>query len=109
MARSWSSVSWYGKRAANSSYCPAGGSTGGRDFSARAAAILIAAQAVELRALVRAVARQQLDIFHGQEQFAAVILQFQAVMRRAQRIDRLEAQVTAHAMFNVGNQIARRQ
>ena len=30
-------------------------------------------------------------------------------MRRAQRVDRLQAQVTAHAMFDMGDQIARRQ
>ena len=68
-----------------------------------------AAQPVELRALVRAVAGQKFDILHRQEQLAAVILQLQAVMRRAQRLDGLEAQIAAHAMLDMGDQIARRQ
>ena len=68
-----------------------------------------AAQAVELGALVRAIAGQQFDILHRQEQLAAVILQFQAIMRRAQRLDGLQAQIARHAMFDMGDQIARRQ
>ena len=61
-----------------------------------------AAQPVELRAaLVRAVARQQFDILDRQEQLAAVILQFQAVMRRAQRVDGLAGPDSArrHARY----------
>ena len=51
--------------------------------------------------LVRAVAGQELDILHRQEQLAAVILQLQAVMRRAQRVDGLEAEIAArrHARY----------
>ena len=87
-----------------------------RDFAhaflhARLAALPArAAQAVQLGGrIVRAVTRQQLDILHRQEQLAAVILQFQAVMRRIHHVDRLQARETADAMFDMGDEIAGRE
>ena len=68
------------------------------------------AQAIELRrAFVGAVARQEFDILDGQEQLAAVILDLEAVMRRAERIDRVQAHIAADAMLDMRDEIARRE
>ena len=45
----------------------------------------------------------------GQEQLAAVILQFEAVMRRAQRVDGLRPEIAPDAVLDMGDEIARRQ
>ena len=60
-------------------------------------------------AFVGAIAGQKFDILHRQEQLAAVILDLQAVMRRPQCLDRLQAQIAADAMLDMGDQVAGRQ
>ena len=69
-----------------------------------------AAKPVKLgRAFIGAIARQKFDILHRQEQLAAVILQRQAIMRGTRNIERLEPQITADAVFDMGDEIAGRE
>ena len=66
-----------------------------------------AAELVECARLFRAVARQQLDILDRQEQLvAAGILDFEAIVRRARRLDRLQAHESADAVLDVDDEIA---
>ena len=59
---------------------------------------------------VRAVARQQLDVLDRQEQpVVAGIVDFQAVMRRAGRLDRLQPDEAADAVIGMDDDVARRQ
>src|SRR5271157_2491887 len=60
--------------------------------------------------LVRAVARQKLDILHRHEELVAgVIMQFQTVMRRARRLDLLEADKAPDTVIDMDDEIARRK
>ena len=60
--------------------------------------------------LVRAVARQEFDVFNRHEQLVAgEIMQLQTVMRRARRLDLLEADETPDAVIDMDDEIARRQ
>ena len=70
-----------------------------------------AAEPVELDArLLRAVARQQLDVLDRQEQLvAAGIVDFQAVVRRAGGLDRLQADEAADAVVDVHDEVAGRE
>ena len=52
--------------------------------------------------IVGAVARQQLDVLHRQKQLAAVILQFEAIMRRVQHVDGLQARETCRCRARYG-------
>ena len=62
-----------------------------------------AAEPVELRrAFVRAVARQKFDVLDRQEQLAAVILQLQAIMRRAGDVDGLQARDSGRCRARYG-------
>ena len=67
-----------------------------------------AAQAIELRAgLFRAVTRQHLDVLDRHEQaVVAGIKHFQAIMRRARDIERLEPLVAADAVLSMDDKIA---
>ena len=67
-----------------------------------------AAEPVEIdRGLLRAVARQQLDVLHRQEQLVvAGVVDFQAVVRRAGGLDGLEADESADAVIDVDDEIA---
>ena len=59
---------------------------------------------------VRAVARQQLDVLDRQEQPAvAGIVDLEAVMRRARRLDGLQADEAADAVVDVDDDVAGRQ
>ena len=61
---------------------------------------------IDLRFL-RAVARQQFDILHRQEQLvAAGIVDFEAIMRRAGRLDGLQADETPDAVIDMHDKIA---
>ncbi len=67
-----------------------------------------AAQTVELgRAFVGAVARQKFDVLHRQEQFSAVILQFETIMRRFRHIDRAQADIAPDTVLDMGDEIVR--
>ncbi len=70
-----------------------------------------AAQPIELDAdLLRAVARQQVDVLHRQKQLGVVgVTDFEAIVRRAGRFDRLQAGEAPDAVIDVHDQIARRQ
>ena len=70
-----------------------------------------AAEPVELDiGLLRAVARQQLDILDRQEQLGlAGIMQFETVMRRAGDVQRLQADEAADAVLDMDDEIARRR
>ena len=60
--------------------------------------------------VLRAVARQKLEVFDRQEQpVAAGVVDFQAIMRRARRLDRLQADEAPDAVIDMHDQIARRQ
>ena len=125
----WSSVSPYGKRATNSSKAPSGGvhhrrlaqlpqrrdldEVGGDLADALLEARLArlpgdATEAIELHlALGRAVARQQLDVLHRQEELGAFgVGDLQAVVRGAQRGDGGEAVEAADAVIGVHDEIA---
>ena len=68
-----------------------------------------AAELVEF-ARLRAVARQQLEVLDRQEQpVAAGIVDFEAVMRRAGRLDGLQADEAPDAVVDMDDEIARRQ
>ena len=68
-----------------------------------------AAELVEL-ARLRAVARQQLEVLDRQEQpVAAGVVDFEAIVRRARRLDGLQADEAADAVVDVDDEIARRQ
>ena len=61
-------------------------------------------------AVLRAVAREQFQVLDGQEQpVAAGVVNLQAIVRRARRLDRLQADETADAVVDVHDEIARRQ
>ena len=67
------------------------------------------AELVEL-ARLRAVARQKLQVLDRQEQpVAAGVVDLEAVVRRAGRLDRLQADEAADAVVDVDDEIARRQ
>ena len=70
-----------------------------------------AAEPVELDLrLLRAVARQEFDILHRQkEPVAAGIMQFEAIVRRARRLDGLQPLEAADAVVDMDDEIARRQ
>ncbi len=67
-----------------------------------------AAEPVELDAgLLRAVARQQLDVLDRQEQLvAAGIMDFQAIVRRAGGLDGAQADEAADAVIDMDDEIA---
>ena len=55
-----------------------------------------------------AVARQKFEIFDGQEELGALrVMQFEAIMRRAAGLDRLEADEAADAVIDVDDDVAR--
>ena len=67
------------------------------------------AEPVEL-ALLRAIARQQLEILNRQEQpVAAGVVNFEAIMRRAGRFDRLQPDEATDAVVDMDDEIARAQ
>ena len=70
-----------------------------------------AAEPVELDlGLLRPVAGQELDVLHRQEEaVAAGIMEFEAVMRRARRLDGLQALEAADAVIDMHHEIARRE
>ena len=70
-----------------------------------------AAEPVQLDVgVLRAVARQQLDVLDRQEQLGVFgVVDLQAVVRRAGRLDVLQADETADAVVDVHDQVARRQ
>ena len=81
-------------------------------FHARLARLpTAAAQPVEIdMAFLRAVTRQQIDVLHRQEQLGAFgVVDFQAIVRRAGRFDRLQTGKTADAMIDMHHQIAGRE
>ena len=64
------------------------------------------AEPVEVAGL-RAVARQQLQVFDRQEQpVAAGVMDLQAIVRRARRLDRLQADEAADAVVDMDDEIA---
>jgi hypothetical protein len=64
---------------------------------------------LDLRFL-RAVAREQFDILHRQEQLvAAGIMQFEAIVRRARRLHRLQPDKAADAVVHMHHEVACRQ
>ena len=66
-------------------------------------------QAIEF-ALLGAVARQQFEILDRQEQpIAAGVMNLQAVVRRARRLDRLQADEAADAVIDMHDEVARRE
>ena len=67
-----------------------------------------AAEPVEIdRGVLRAVARQQLDVLHRQEQLVvAGVVDFQAVVRGAGGLDGLEADESADAMIDMDDEVA---
>ena len=70
-----------------------------------------AAEAVELDVrLLGAVARQQVDVLDRQKQLGAVgVMDFEAIVRRAGRLDRLQAGEAADAVIDMDDEIAGRQ
>ena len=68
-----------------------------------------AAEPVEFNVgVIRAVARQQFNIFDRQEQFGFVgVVQFQTIVRRAGHLQGLQANETADAMLDMHHEIAR--
>ena len=70
-----------------------------------------AAEPVELDAgVLRAVARQQLDVLHRQEELVALgVVDLQAIVRRAGGLDVLQADEAADAVIDVHHEIAGRQ
>ncbi len=70
-----------------------------------------AAQLVELDlGVFRAIAREKLEIFDRQKQLVAIgIMQFEAIMRRARRLDRLQPDETADAVIDMDDEIAGRE
>ena len=61
-------------------------------------------------AVLRAEAREQFQVLDGQEQpVAAGVVDLEAIVRRARRLDRLQADETADAVVDVHDEIARRQ
>ena len=59
--------------------------------------------------VIRAIARQKLDILDRQEQLAAVILDLEAVMRRARGLDRLQAQIAPDPVVDMHDEVIQRQ
>ena len=60
-------------------------------------------------AFLRAIARQQIDVFHRQEQLGVVgVVDFETVMRRAGRLNRLQAGKAADAVIDMHHQVAER-
>ena len=60
------------------------------------------------RRFLRPITRQQIDVFDGQEQFvAAGIVDFEAIVRRACRLDGLQPSKTTDAVVDMHDQIAR--
>ena len=108
-----------------------GGSTGGSDRAIRrSAAMRISSAAISrtrsfIRALrvcqpappsrssstpsLGAVAGQKLDILDRQEQLAAVIVDLEAIVRRAGGLDGVQPDIAADAMIDMGDEIARRE
>src|SRR6185437_8160817 len=81
-------------------------------FHARLARLPIAAaDAVELDGrLLRAVTRQQVDVFDRQIELGAFgVVDFETVVRRAGRFDRLQAGEAADAVIDVHDQVAGRE
>ena len=70
-----------------------------------------AAELVERRLRVlRAVAREQFEVFHRQEQLvAASVMQFETIVRRARGLDGAQADETPDAVIDMHNEIAGRQ
>ncbi len=70
-----------------------------------------AAQPVEFDTqLLRAVARQQVDVFHRQEQLGVLgVMDFETVVRRAGGLDRLQTGETPDAVIDMHDQIAGRE
>ncbi len=68
-----------------------------------------AAETIEHGAFVGAVTGKKLDVLDRQKQLAAVVLQFQAIVRRTGDFDGLETEIAADAVLDVGHQIAGRQ
>ena len=70
-----------------------------------------AAEPVELDVgVLRTVARQQLDVLHRQEQLGALgVVDFQAIVRRAGRLDVLQAGKAADAVIDVHHKVAGRE
>ena len=70
-----------------------------------------AAKTIELRvALVRAVTRQKLDVLDGQEQLvAACVVEFETIVRRAKRGNRLQSREAADAVIAVHDEVADRE
>ena len=70
-----------------------------------------AAEPVELRpGLLRAVARQHLDVLDRHEELVvAGVEHLQAIMRRAGDVERLQRLVAADAVLGMDDEIARRQ
>ena len=68
----------------------------------------VAAEPVKLDAgFFRAVARQEFDVLDRQKQLvAAGVMDFQAVVRRARRLDGAQAHEAADAVIDVDDQIA---
>src|SRR5262249_58280890 len=70
-----------------------------------------AAEPIKLDAgLLRAVAREQFDVLDWEEQpIAASVVQFEAVMRRARRLDGAQPREAADAVVNVDHEIPGRK
>ena len=83
-----------------------------RFFSLRLARLPgAAAELVERRfGRLRAVARQKLDVLDRQKELVvAGIVDFEAIMRRAGRLDRLQADEAADAVIGMDDEVAGRQ
>ena len=70
-----------------------------------------AAEPVEIDGcFLRAVTRQQIDVFDRQKELGAVgVVDFEAIVRRAGRLDRLQAGKTPDAVIDMHDQIAGRE
>ena len=69
-----------------------------------------AAEPVELNARIfRAVARQKLDVLDRKEELAAVILQFEAIVRRTRNIEGLEPDIPPDPVLDMRDEIGRRE
>ena len=70
-----------------------------------------AAQFVEFDGgIFRAIARQKLEIFDRQKKLVAIgVMQFEAIMRRARRLDRLQPGETANSVIDMDDDIACRE